>query len=118
MNADEEYVRARWNVYAWKSEEGEYFVDLLHSGSEKHGAYTFPAATEAEAWSATRAFTEQREREIAEVQEEIAILNEGVELAASTDADERKYGIPFKRILVVEQARLAELRRGMKEGSE
>ena len=114
---DEKYLRDRWERIAleWGTLERKRYVWVFAGGM------FIPLRgfkTEAEAWSAARAFTEQREREIAEVEEEIAILNEGVELAASTDADERKYGIPFKRILARLQAVLAELRRGMKEGSE
>ena len=110
---DEEYVRARWErVIVCDGSYRHYAKGTILLNWANHQFYEFKD------FSAARAFTEQREREIAEVQEEIAILNEGVELAASTDADERKYGIPFKRILARLQAVLAELRRGMKEGSE
>ena len=72
--------------------------------------------TEAEAWSAARAFTEQRERDIAEVEEEIALV---VKMHGSVhDLRKRDRMRYWQRILAVEQARLAELRRGMKEGSE
>jgi hypothetical protein len=59
---------------------------------------------------AVRAFTVQREQEISEVEEEITWLSEKLLRISIPDA--------ASRILAVEQARLAELRRGMKEGSE
>ena len=120
---DEEYVRARWQLVAAVPTVVNGYVVCAGLSADRQTVLRLwrgplHECTEAEAWSAARAFTENLERDIAEVQEEIAILNEGVELAASTDADERKYGIPFKRILARLQAVLAELRRGMKEGSE
>jgi hypothetical protein len=49
------------------------------------------------------------------IEEEIERMKEGVNVAYSGTADEmRKYGIPFMRILVREQAILTELKRGMK----
>ena len=63
-----------------------------------------------EALKAARAFTEQREREIAEVEEEIEELH-FAEDNFFTDAT-------YKRILVREQAVLSEMRRGMKAEKE
>lgn len=58
---------------------------------------------EFDSWSAALAFTEQRLREIAEVEEEITLLERWRTISGAT-----------KRILAREQAHLAELKRGMK----
>ena len=60
---DEEYVRAHWagaldNGYSVRLEIGEFGKWEKFDGLNKR-------------WSAARAFTENREREIAEVEEEI-----------------------------------------------
>ena len=67
-------------------------------------------------FSAARAFTEKREREIAEVEEEIELEDDIISYGSHDNAD--SFAVIYRRILAVEQARLAELRRGMKEGSE
>ena len=103
MEASEEYVRARW-------EHVHTGAAALHL-SDYSAPLVITHAGEFPNWSAARAFTEQREREIAEVQEEIAWLSDGMDCSDPDD----EVG---QRILAVEQARLAELRRGMKEGSE
>ena len=110
---DEEYVRARWKwVQVRLAEpyegvkEGKWVARLPLLPFYQTGF-----DTEAEAWSAARAFTEQRALEIVDVEEEIAWLSDGMDCSDPDD----EVG---KRILAVEQARLAELRRGMKEGSE
>jgi hypothetical protein len=100
---DEEYVRARWvgvldNGYSVRLEIGEFGKWPKFDGLNKR-------------WSAARAFTEQRALEIVDVEEEIAWLSDGMDCSDPDD----EVG---QRILAVEQARLAELRRGMKEGSE
>ena len=71
----------------------------------------------AEAWSAARAFTENREREIAEVREEISEIEDDILSYISHDNAD-SFAVIYRRILARLQARLAELRRGMKEGSE
>ena len=103
MEASEEYVRARW-------EHVHTGAAALHL-SDYSAPLVITHAGEFPNWSAARAFTEQREREIAEVQEEIAWLSDGMDCSDPDD----EVG---QRILAVEQARLAELRGGMKEGSE
>ena len=104
---DEEYVRARWGGFAVLDDtttmERGIGVFLGHEMPTLWGYASYD-----EALKSARAFTEQREREIAEVEEEIAWLYVG----------QSGIGPVFHRILAVEQARLAELRRGMKEGSE
>ena len=164
MDENEKYVRSRWLVVANDGTRRHPLLRLCGNIIRRcEGEWD-------EAWSAARAFTEQREREIDEVQEEVAWLtkessqkalhaesrrscvrnsenlsdedrkiahklaeqisgrrmpkqsekqeaqNNAAELriAAKLDAET----IILQRILAVEQARLAELRRGMKEGSE
>ena len=97
---DEEYVRARWedsvaftmgpNPWTLRLPCGKYFDGTID-----------------ECWSGARAFTEQREREIADVEEEIAWLSDGMD--CSDPDDEVGH-----RILARLQAVLSELRRGMK----
>ena len=112
---DEKYVRARWERIAleWGTIEHKRYVSVSASGMfiTLHGY-----ETEAEAWSGARAFTEQRERDIAEVQEEIEYVSSFAWLPSRSG--KREEHPVWQRILAVEQARLAELRRGMKEGSE
>ena len=111
---DEEYVRARWEVHtAFPNGNGKYYLALAPDKC-LDGEFDGQFDTEAEAWSAARAFTENREREIAEVEEEIALIaNLGSHVKQEAFAVDIR-----KRILSREQAVLAELRRGMKEGSE
>ena len=115
---EREYVEARWifpKVWfdahmhpggAWKFQvgDGPDCAVLICMPPEVLG----PANNQDGTYHAARAFTKQREREIAEVEEEIAWLYVG----------QSGIGPVFHRILAVEQARLAELRRGMQEGSE
>ena len=71
---------------------------------------------------------EQRDREIAEVEEEIALVANvetttaafiaSIYVAKHIKQDAAREHPVWQRILAVEQARLAELRGGMKEGSE
>ena len=108
MNVDEEYVRARWagvldTGYSVRLEIGEFGKWEKFDGLNKR-------------WSAARAFTEEREREIAEVEEEIEYVSSFAWLPSRSG--KREEHPVWQRILAVEQARLAELRRGMKEGSE
>ena len=110
---DEEYVRARWErVIVCDGSYRHYAKGTILLNWANHQFYEFND------WSAARAFTEEREREIAEVEEEIAWLNQMKRnLPPGRPTKEERQAI-LQRILAVEQARLAELRRGMKEGSE
>ena len=111
---DEEYVRSRWDVYVWQSTEKEHFVDLLHSGDAEHGAYTFPAATEAKSWSAAAEFMCGREAQIRLVEEEIKQMQTRIGLY-SGDAGKIEAAIVIdKRILAREQAALESLKKGMR----
>ena len=60
---------------------------------------------------------EQREREIAEVREEISEIEDDI-LSYSSHDNADSFAVIYRYILAGLQARLAELRRGMKEGSE
>ena len=105
---DEEYVRARWagvldTGYSVRLEIGEFGKWAKFDGLNKR-------------WSAARAFTENREREIAEVEEEIEYVSSFAWLPSRSG--KREEHPVWQRILARLQARLAELRRGMKEGSE
>ena len=108
MEASEEYVRARW-------EHVHTGAAALHL-SDYSAPLVITHAGEFPNWSAARAFTENREREIAEVEEEIEYVSSFAWLPSRSG--KREEHPVWQRILAVEQARLAELRRGMKEGSE
>ena len=118
MNADEEYVRARWErVIVCDGSYRHYAKGTILLNWSNHQFYEFKD------FSAARAFTKQREREIAEVEEEIALLKLVIvtiknDIMFDAGCWVEKDELKAKRILAVEQARLAELRRGMKEGSE
>ena len=115
---DEEYVRARIEevhdngVCLW------VVLDRIYTFSPSHGK---PIA---DAWLRLRAFTEQREREIAEVEKEIVLIENAMKIHRHNVSVGRKVCQHVKaicrwsRILSREQGVLAELRRGMKEGSE
>ena len=69
MNADEEYVRARWKrVIVCDGSYRHYAKGTILLNWANHQFYEFNDC------SAARAFTKQREREIAEVEEEIALV--------------------------------------------
>ena len=108
MNADEEYVRARWNEVRDVKYELRINCPGPVGGKRFFGLHN--------RWKEARAFTEQREREIAEVQEEIEYVSSFAWLPSRSG--KREEHPVWQRILAVEQARLAELRRGMKEASE
>ena len=97
-----EYVESRWSDYRAMT-YGRLDICDMEGEMDYHAAFLF---------------TKQREREIAEVEEEIAWLNQMKRnLPPGRPTKEERQAI-LQRILAVEQARLAELRRGMKEGSE
>ena len=117
---DEEYVRARWenvkcvDFYAGKNCAVQaWYVSLNARWSGRVGG----TADDPEMWKEARAFTEQREREIAEVREEISEIEDDV-LSYSAHDNADSFAVIYRRILARLQTVLAELRRGMKEGSE
>ena len=70
---DEEYVRARWErVIVCDGSYRHYAKGTILLNWANHQFYEFND------WSAARAFTEQREREIAEVEDLIWLLRSGV----------------------------------------
>ena len=112
MNADEEYVRARWErVIVCDGSYRHYAKGTILLNWANHQFYEFND------WSAARAFTEQREREIAEVREEISETEDDI-LSYSSHDNADSFAVIYRYILARLQAVLAELRRGMKEGSE
>lgn len=101
---DEEFVRSKWSTLN---------ADRGHPGTRLAlgvGGVLFRATSEegeARAWAAAAEFTRKREREIAEVEEEIAWIS-----GFSAYAGHRLYGPCRARILARLEAALAELRRG------
>ena len=74
MEASEEYVRARWEHVTYADTAlgvlaGAHYVII--AAEDRRQIFAAYRHTASEAWSAARAFTENREREIAEVEEEI-----------------------------------------------
>ena len=130
----EAQVRAYWEVYVWHaapttdhlSDCGDWYVDLLNSGNEKHGAYTFPAPTKSAAWDAALAFTLEHQEQCRCLGQEIFSWNEQIDsdvsvlrtcheidpaFACSVGEDLARVGRTVDRL----QAALSELRRGVKE---
>lgn len=72
MSEDERYVRARWEESFLRSgmfNDGSEAFCFVVNGEEKYSGWY---KSKSEAWAAARAFTEAREREIADLREEIA----------------------------------------------
>jgi hypothetical protein len=127
MDANEEYVRQRWiDVALWDRDFSPYTVNLRYEVeivSHPGNFFCFHGAKHSEAWSAARAFTEAREEEIRQVEEEIALLNLEFwemhgEIRLATMVEQYTPLVRelcrWARILAREQAALAELKRGMK----
>ena len=114
MSDAESKVRAAWEkVDARPTHTGHGFVvrlPVIWNQALTDGYFK----SEEGAWSAALAFTEQRLREIAEVEEEIEILNSEIEEPDDNWKDPSQAVEAFLRILDREQAALAELKRGMK----
>ena len=111
----EAQVRAYWKqVFVWKAEPttdslsdcGDWYVDLLNSGNEKHGAYTFPAPTKSAAWDAALAFTLEHQRKVAELE-----ASERWLLSLYYIPDRAAHAAALKLV----RAALSELKRGVKE---
>ena len=107
---EREYVEARYRCAPWKSVDSNYYVDLLETGTNTHGACTFPGPTQSAAYHAAYLFTKERERQIAEVEEEVALL----EAEATLWPNFYKQQAAYSRILARERAALAELKRGLR----
>lgn len=77
-----------------------------------------------DSWTAARVYIEERERQIAEIEEEIALVSNvqtttaafisSIYVAGHIKQDAAKEAPIWKRVLAREQAALAELKRGMK----
>lgn len=107
MDDNEQFVRARWKwIVVRKRDDRE---DWEWFGSLKWQMTATLADTEAEAWSAARAFTEARLESIRLVEEEVAWVTERLACPMSKDCE------TAKRILAREQKVLEELQRGMKK---
>lgn len=123
MQDDERYVRERWD---WlRVFDAGYFSE--RDNLDRFGVY-LPSPlgggryagfhpTEAEAWSAARAVTEQREEEILQVDEDIAWVKKqkmGCSPRHELETASEVYSIP-RRILARLKSIRADLKRGMKE---
>jgi len=97
------YVRAHLRVRECHDEEGDWliFCDELDKGwRDWQGAYDFTIA---------------REKQIAEVEQEINWLTEAVEwMKLAVPYYETSCEAALKRVLILEQAALADLKRGMR----
>ena len=107
MDENEQFVRQHWERVATGAAAlhlSDYCAPIVASGNE------FAS------WQAAREFTEQRLEEIRQTEEEIDVIREGITLAEENEEDNKRYGNPFRRILADEQATLAALKQGLKEG--
>jgi hypothetical protein len=115
---DEQYVRSKWEqvrVHWLPSMPDRFRVEMVYDSAmvwaEVTGCglhHTDAYATIARAWSAARAFTEKREKQIAKIAQEIRWLMNRLDVEAF------KYNGMVTSIIAREQAALDELRRGMK----
>jgi hypothetical protein len=104
---DEEYVRSKWeNVAEFNGAVGKSMVYWI-SGSEC--SLSLLCSSLEGAWQAARQFTEQRKREIAEVDEEVALL---IWLEQENEMEEDS--TVARRIRERLQAIRADLAKGMK----
>jgi hypothetical protein len=106
MSKDEEYVRENWIKPELAEKWGKFYVWLTH---RQGGITAEHCRTESSAWAAAAEFTRVRLQEIAEVESEILAVRNWMEECNSE-------GLRFpvrERILIREQALLANLREGM-----
>lgn len=103
MADHEKYVRDRWDSAECLGLDGARFVSINRDLWMVPGNHR----TDGPAWAAAYAFTIEREKQIAEVEEEIALL-----LNLRIHASELDVA---QRIRVRLEAVLADLQRGMKE---
>jgi hypothetical protein len=119
---DEEYVRAKWGRVERYAHSGYVFIKFhdcvpiaIIGGDIFPGRYLIDQ--ESLAWSAAKAFTEQREKEIQEVEEEIEVEQGCIESCETLleIPEAKRHLAAHKRILAVEQDRLKALKAGMRE---
>jgi hypothetical protein len=106
VDENEQYVRERWTGVSADCFPLGWFVHAnWGADAEVICIAGFNCATEAEAWSAAKAFTEDRERQIADYQDALTWVEHIV----------GKLGTMPQRILISKmlEAKLAELRQGM-----
>jgi hypothetical protein len=115
MDADEEFVRNNWEVVELLHEDDGVRCLLGHKDLDCDCLFTAYAslcgADKKEAIEEAAEFTHERLKQIADMEEEIRILNQ-VEFPKSF----YYVNCPKDRILAREQVILAELRKGMKVG--
>jgi hypothetical protein len=120
MDANERYVRERWEHIKYADTAlsvlaGPHYV-IIFSEENRRQIFAPYRHTEAEAWAAAKAFTVEREKQIAEVEEEIEYVEfrmRDIEENGGKIYVECAYRT-LERIFAREQAALAELKRGMK----
>ena len=101
MNADEQYVREHWQHITYR----EPFV--LFGSLSGDGMYDDKTCI---GWMAAAEFTRAHKAKVADVEEEIALIESWLPAIMGTSD---MTGATWRRILVARQAALAELRRGM-----
>jgi hypothetical protein len=112
---DEQYVRERYpEAIAAYSNQGmtdSHWVVLVKPyGDELVRLYSGALCGEGPVWEKARAFTEEREKQIAEVNTELNLLYK----VGNCGFDTKQEVAAFNRIFAREQAALDELKRGLK----
>jgi hypothetical protein len=119
---DEQYVRSKWKRVEYRESgltpAGPYYVTISGGDHPTAGSLIFMnhGISKEAVFVAARAFTEEREKQIAEVEKEIAWLikeKRGQHPEFETQTARELYATP-RRIFAREQAALNELKRGMK----
>jgi hypothetical protein len=112
----EEQVRAAWEwvEFGWSSSSVE--ACLIKLPAIGHGFMNVGFfKTSEEAWTAAWEFTEQRQREIADVEKEITnLIKDVAHLNNHRTRKPEPEAAVYSRILAREQAALAELKKGWK----
>jgi len=108
----EQYVRSRWKALGNLWWDREYDENWISASDEKGQPIRLfrGRSTEAEAWQAAYAFTLEREKQIAEVKEEIAIHKK----LGCAGFDTEREVIAWYRLLDRLNAALVDLQKGMK----
>jgi hypothetical protein len=111
MDTNERYVKSKWeHVIVCDASYRRYAKDTILLNWANHQFY------ELKDWSAAKAFTVERERQIAEIEEEIVFINLAIKYSnESCGVEGCGCEEPFKRILAREQAALDALKVGMKQ---
>lgn len=123
MDANEEYVRSKWDCCRYQLEADGYAIILADGMFARVGIYR--QQSEAQAWSAAAEFTRQREEEIRCASQDVFSLNEQIDTNVDILHTMPEIDAPFSvsigedlarlgRILAREQDALADLKRGMK----